>query len=116
MRAAAEKLTPVLLELGGQNPAIVDETANVPDAAAKLVWASMASVLRRTQAKPVVLAGMGFGVIAMLLFTRLSPHGTYAGQVLSGLLLAGLAAGCIFAPALSPAPSALRQRTRVWPR
>ena len=33
MRAAAEHLTPVLLELGGQNPAIVDETANIPDAA-----------------------------------------------------------------------------------
>ena len=30
-RAAAENLTPVLLELGGQNPAIVDETANLPD-------------------------------------------------------------------------------------
>jgi aldehyde dehydrogenase (NAD+) len=27
MKAAAEHLTPVLLELGGQNPAIVDETA-----------------------------------------------------------------------------------------
>src|SRR5271155_582383 len=31
-RAAAENLTPVLLELGGQNPALVDETANIPDA------------------------------------------------------------------------------------
>jgi hypothetical protein len=30
MKAAAEHLTPVLLELGGQNPAIVDETANLP--------------------------------------------------------------------------------------
>jgi len=29
MKAAAEHLTPVLLELGGQNPAIVDETAAV---------------------------------------------------------------------------------------
>ena len=29
MRAAAEHLTPALLELGGQNPAIVDETANM---------------------------------------------------------------------------------------
>ena len=38
MRAAAEHLTPVLLELGGQNPAIVDETANLKDAAKKLVW------------------------------------------------------------------------------
>jgi aldehyde dehydrogenase (NAD+) len=42
MRAAAEHLTPVLLELGGQNPAIVDETANVEDAAKKIVWGAMA--------------------------------------------------------------------------
>src|SRR5258708_449330 len=42
MRAAAEFLTPVLLELGGQNPAIVDETANLPDAAKKIVWGAMA--------------------------------------------------------------------------
>jgi aldehyde dehydrogenase (NAD+) len=41
-RAAAESLTPVLLELGGQNPALVDETANVPDAAKKIVWGAMA--------------------------------------------------------------------------
>src|SRR6266850_1859439 len=41
-RAAAENLTPVLLELGGQNPAIVDETANLPDAAKKIVWGKMA--------------------------------------------------------------------------
>ena len=41
MRAAAEQLTPVLLELGGQNPAIVDETANLPDAAKKVVWGAM---------------------------------------------------------------------------
>jgi aldehyde dehydrogenase (NAD+) len=42
MRAAAEHLTPVLLELGGQNPAIVDETANLKDAAGKLVWGATA--------------------------------------------------------------------------
>src|SRR5258707_6173739 len=42
MRAAAEHLTPVLLELGGQNPAIVDESANLPDAAKKIVWGKMA--------------------------------------------------------------------------
>jgi aldehyde dehydrogenase (NAD+) len=41
-RAAAENLTPVLLELGGQNPALVDETANVADAAKKIVWGAMA--------------------------------------------------------------------------
>jgi aldehyde dehydrogenase (NAD+) len=42
MHAAAEHLTPVLLELGGQNPAIVDETANISDAAKKIVWGAMA--------------------------------------------------------------------------
>src|SRR5258706_1028323 len=41
-RAAAENLTPVLLELGGMNPAVVDATANVPDAAKKIVWGKMA--------------------------------------------------------------------------
>src|SRR5580693_4078746 len=41
-RAAAENLTPVLLELGGMNPALVDETANIADAAKKIVWGAMA--------------------------------------------------------------------------
>jgi aldehyde dehydrogenase (NAD+) len=41
-RAAAETLTPVLLELGGMNPAVVDQTANIPDAAKKIVWGAMA--------------------------------------------------------------------------
>ena len=38
MRAAAEHLTSVTLELGGKSPAIVDETANLRDAAEKIVW------------------------------------------------------------------------------
>src|SRR6266404_2658407 len=41
-RAAAETLTPVVLELGGQNPALVDHTANIPDAAKKILWGAMA--------------------------------------------------------------------------
>jgi aldehyde dehydrogenase (NAD+) len=41
-RAAAENLTPVLFELGGMNSAVVDETANIPDAAKKIVWGAMA--------------------------------------------------------------------------
>jgi acyl-CoA reductase-like NAD-dependent aldehyde dehydrogenase len=41
-RVAAENLAPVLLELGGQNPALVDETANLQDAAKKIVWGAMA--------------------------------------------------------------------------
>lgn len=42
MHAAAEQLAPVLLELGGQCPVVVDETANVKDAAEKIVWGAMA--------------------------------------------------------------------------
>ncbi|MEP7110649.1 MAG: aldehyde dehydrogenase family protein [Ferruginibacter sp.] len=38
MIAAAQNLTPVLLELGGQNATIVDETANLTDAAEKIAW------------------------------------------------------------------------------
>ena len=42
MRAAAEHLTPVLLELGGQNPVIVDQTANIKESARKIIWGAMA--------------------------------------------------------------------------
>ncbi len=38
MKAAAQNLTSVTLELGGKSPAIVDETADLQDAAEKLVW------------------------------------------------------------------------------
>jgi aldehyde dehydrogenase (NAD+) len=41
-RAAAENLTPVVLELGGMNPALVDESANIKDSAKKIVWGAMA--------------------------------------------------------------------------
>jgi aldehyde dehydrogenase (NAD+) len=42
MEAATKNLTPVLLELGGQNPAFVDATANLSDAAKKIVWGATA--------------------------------------------------------------------------
>ena len=38
MRAAAEHLSGVTLELGGKSPAVVDATANLRDAAEKIVW------------------------------------------------------------------------------
>lgn len=37
-RAAAERLTPIALELGGKSPAIVDQTANLEVAAKRLAW------------------------------------------------------------------------------
>jgi aldehyde dehydrogenase (NAD+) len=38
MRAAAEHLTSVTLELGGKSPTIVDRTANLDEAAKKIAW------------------------------------------------------------------------------
>lgn len=38
MAAAAAHLTPVTLELGGKNPALVDATADIDNAARRIVW------------------------------------------------------------------------------
>ena len=38
MRAAAEHLTSVTLELGGKSPAVIDETADLQEAASKIAW------------------------------------------------------------------------------
>ena len=38
MKAAAEHLTPVVLELGGKSPCIVDEGTNVDTAAKRILW------------------------------------------------------------------------------
>ena len=37
-RAAAENLTPTTLELGGKNPCIVDDSANIKISAKRIVW------------------------------------------------------------------------------
>ncbi|SNA81823.1 putative aldehyde dehydrogenase YwdH [Flavobacterium psychrophilum] len=37
-KAAAENLTPITLELGGKNPCIVDESANLQLAAKRIIW------------------------------------------------------------------------------
>lgn len=38
MRAAANRLTPITLELGGKSPVIVDQTANLEVAAKRIAW------------------------------------------------------------------------------
>ncbi len=38
MQQASQHLTPVTLELGGKSPAVIDRTADLTDAAEKLVW------------------------------------------------------------------------------
>lgn len=37
-KAAAEKLTPIALELGGKSPSIIDQTANLEVAARRITW------------------------------------------------------------------------------
>jgi aldehyde dehydrogenase (NAD+) len=38
MKAAAEHLTPVTLELGGKSPAVVDDSADIASAARRIIW------------------------------------------------------------------------------
>lgn len=38
MKAAAERLTPITLELGGKSPALVDQTADITKAAERIIW------------------------------------------------------------------------------
>lgn len=38
MRAAAEHLTPVTLELGGKSPCLIEESANIDIAAKRIIW------------------------------------------------------------------------------
>ena len=60
-------------------------------------------VLPRTGAKPIISVGMALGIVGMLLYTSLPPHGEYVSHVLPGLLVLGLGMGCIFAPAFGTA-------------
>jgi len=41
MRAAAERLTPITLELGGKSPTVVDQTANLTMAAERIIWGKL---------------------------------------------------------------------------
>jgi EmrB/QacA subfamily drug resistance transporter len=60
-------------------------------------------VIQHTGVKPLVLLGMALGVVGMLLLTQLTPTSSYGTGVLPGLLVIGVAMGCIFAPTFSAA-------------
>ena len=55
MKAAAERLTPVALELGGKSPAIVDHTANLEVAAKRIVWGKLVNAGQTCVAPDYVL-------------------------------------------------------------
>ena len=53
-------------------------------------------ILPRLGPRTVITTGMILGVIAMIIFTRLTPGGSYATHVLPGLIPAGAGAACVF--------------------
>jgi len=56
MRAASENLTPVSLELGGKSPCIVEKSADLKDAAKKIVWGKTLNAGQTCVAPDFVLA------------------------------------------------------------
>jgi aldehyde dehydrogenase (NAD+) len=56
MRAAAENLTPVTLELGGKSPTIVDKSANLAVAGRRIAWAKYVNAGQTCVAPDYVLA------------------------------------------------------------
>jgi len=53
-------------------------------------------ILPRLGPRAVIVTGMTLGIIAMVIFTRLTPGGSYATHVLPGLIPAGAGAACVF--------------------
>ena len=56
MQAAANHLTPVILELGGKSPCVVDETANLKIAAKRIVWGKFVNAGQTCVAPDYILA------------------------------------------------------------
>ncbi|WP_369802841.1 aldehyde dehydrogenase [Sporosarcina sp. P10] len=56
MKACAERLTPLTLELGGKSPAVVDHTADIKKAAEKIVWGKYMNAGQTCIAPDYVLA------------------------------------------------------------
>ena len=56
MQAAAQHLTPVILELGGKSPCIVDAAANIKLAAKRIVWGKFVNAGQTCVAPDYVLA------------------------------------------------------------
>lgn len=56
MEAASRHLTPVSLELGGKSPCIVDQTADIPLAAKRIVWGKFLNAGQTCVAPDYVLA------------------------------------------------------------
>ena len=60
-------------------------------------------ILPRLGPRAVIVTGMILGIIAMIIFTRLTPGGSYATHVLPGLIPAGAGAACVFSASFATA-------------
>ena len=58
------------------------------------------TILPRIGVKWLIMAGSALAVIGQVLFTRLSPHGNYASEIVPSLILTGLGVGCLFSSAI----------------
>ena len=73
--------------------------AFLPFSAGVMISAGLASSLApRIGVRPVAAAGMVLTIIGMLLFARMPVNGSYAADVLPGMLLSSLGMGAIFMP------------------
>jgi hypothetical protein len=57
------------------------------------------AILPRAGVKWLIMTGSALAVIGQVLLTRLSPHGSYAGEIVPGLVLTGLGVSCLSCPA-----------------
>src|SRR6478736_367749 len=73
--------------------------AFLPFTAGIMISAGLASTFApRIGVRPVTVAGMVLTILGLLLFARMPVHGSYASDVLPGMILASLGMGAIFMP------------------
>jgi EmrB/QacA subfamily drug resistance transporter len=73
--------------------------AFLPFSAGVMVSAGIASGFApRIGVRPVAVAGMLLTILGLLLFARVPVHGSYAADVLPGMILASLGMGAVFMP------------------
>jgi predicted MFS family arabinose efflux permease len=83
--------------------------AFLPFTAGIMVSAGLASALApRIGVRPVTAAGMVLTILGLLLFARMPVNGSYASDVLPGMILASLGMGAIFMPLTLVATTGLK--------
>lgn len=70
MKAAAERLTPITLELGGKSPVIVDPTANLKHAAERIIWGKFLNAGQTCVAPDYVLVHSSVKIALLREMTR----------------------------------------------